>query len=65
MPETIEALLWCAALATWLMMFFTIVKKGVKKIADLVRRRMRKQGKFLRSPFERDGQKSRETWRPE
>jgi hypothetical protein len=28
MPETVEALLWCAALATWLMMLFTIIKEG-------------------------------------
>jgi hypothetical protein len=65
MPETVEALLWCAALATWLMMLFTIIKEGVKKIADRVRRRMGRQGKVLRSPFVRDGQKSRETWRSE
>lgn len=62
MPETIEALLWCAARATWLMMFFTIVRKGVNEILGSVRRRMGRQAKVLRSPF---GQKSRETWRPE
>ena len=65
MPETVEALLWCAALATWLMMLFTFVREGVKKIVDRVRRRKGRQGKVLRSPFARDGQQSRETWRPE
>jgi hypothetical protein len=65
MPETLEALLWCAALATWLMILFTIVKEGVKRIADHVRRRMGKPGKVLRSPLVKDGQQSRETWRPE
>ncbi len=65
MPETVEALLWCAALATWLMMFFTIVKEGVKEIVDRVRRRKGGRGKALRSPFAGDGQKSRETWRSE
>ena len=65
MPETVEAILWCAALATWLMMLFTIVREGVKKVVDFVRRRKGRRGKVLRSPFARDGQQSRETWRPE
>jgi hypothetical protein len=65
MPETVEAVLWCAALATWLMMLFTIVRQGVKKIIDLVRGRVSRRGKAPRSPFEREGRQSRETWRPE
>jgi hypothetical protein len=65
MPETVEALLWCAALATWLMMLFTIVRGGVKKIADHVRGRMSRQGEALRSPAVRDGRHSRETGRLE
>lgn len=65
MPETLEALLWCAALATWLMILFTIIRESVKKIASRVRRRMGRQSKVLRTPFARDGQESRETWRPE
>jgi hypothetical protein len=39
MPETVEALLWCAALATWLMMFFAIASDSVKKLVLLVRGR--------------------------
>ena len=65
MPETIEAILWCAALATWLMMLFTIVREGVKKIVELVRGRVSRRGKTPRSPFAGDGQQPRETWRPE
>ena len=65
MPETVEAILWCAALATWLMMSFTIVREGVKKIVDLVRGRVSRRGKAPRSPFVRDAQQSRDTWRPE
>jgi hypothetical protein len=65
MPETVEALLWCAALATWLMMLFTFVREGVKKIVDRVRGRMSRQGKVLRSPLVRDGQQSRKIWRRE
>ncbi|SDJ37221.1 hypothetical protein SAMN05216338_104760 [Bradyrhizobium sp. Rc2d] len=38
MPETAEVLLWCAALATWLMMFLAIVVEGLKKIANRFRR---------------------------
>jgi hypothetical protein len=65
MPETVEAVLWCAALATWLMMLFTIVREGVRKIVDLVRKRKGRRGKVVRSPFAREGRQSRETWRPE
>ncbi len=65
MPETLEALLWCAALATWLMMLFTIVKDGVNKIVDQVRGRRGGQQKTLRTPSVGDGRRSRVTWRPE
>ena len=65
MPETIEALLWCAALATWLVILFTIVREGVKKLVDRVRGRMSRQGKVIRSPLVRDGQQSRKIGHPE
>jgi len=39
MPETVEVLLWCAALATWLMMFFKIASEGVKKLLLFIRGR--------------------------
>jgi hypothetical protein len=38
MPETLEVLLWCAALATWLMMFLAIAVEGLKKLASRFRR---------------------------
>jgi len=37
MSETIDILLWCAALATWLMMFFAMVSESVKKLVLLLR----------------------------
>jgi hypothetical protein len=64
MPETVEALLWCAALATWLMILFTIVGEGVKKLVDRIRGRMSRQGKVL-SLLVRDGQQSRKIGRRE
>jgi len=39
MPETVEVLLWCAALATWLMMLFKIVSESVKKLVLFIRGR--------------------------
>jgi hypothetical protein len=64
MPETLEALLWCAALATWLMILFTIVSESVKKLVDRIRGRMSRQGKVL-SLLVRDGQQSRKIGRRE
>jgi hypothetical protein len=58
MPETVEALLWCAALATWLMILFTIVSESVKKLVDRIRGRMSRRAKVL-SLLARDGQQSR------
>jgi hypothetical protein len=43
MSETIDVILWCAALATWLMMFAAIVKDGVMKIVAVLRRRPGRQ----------------------
>jgi len=42
MPETLDALLWCAALATWLMMFFAIVGESIEKLVRFVRGRASK-----------------------
>ncbi len=33
MPETLESLLWCAALATWLMLFFGATAERLKPLA--------------------------------
>ena len=43
MPETIDAVLWCAALATWLMMIFAIMKDGAMKIIAVIRRKSRRE----------------------
>ncbi|WP_164933898.1 hypothetical protein [Bradyrhizobium guangzhouense] len=44
MSETIDAVLWCAALATWLMMFSAIIKDGVMKIVAGLRDRPGRRG---------------------
>ncbi|BBO07598.1 hypothetical protein BwSH20_65100 [Bradyrhizobium ottawaense] len=36
MPETLETLLWCAALATWLMLSFRIISERLKPLSNLV-----------------------------
>ncbi|GMO15813.1 hypothetical protein TM233_19760 [Bradyrhizobium sp. TM233] len=36
MPETLEILLWCAALATWLMLSFRIISERLKPLSNLV-----------------------------
>ncbi|MGY8634847.1 hypothetical protein RAD15_20445 [Bradyrhizobium sp. 14AA] len=36
MPETLEILLWCAALATWLMLFFGVVGEFLKPLLKRV-----------------------------
>ncbi|MDN5000094.1 hypothetical protein ACFQZO_04255 [Bradyrhizobium sp. GCM10027634] len=36
MPEALESLLWCAALATWLMILFRIVGEHLKPAAKLL-----------------------------
>lgn len=33
MPETLESLLWCAALATWLMLLFRIMGEYLKPLS--------------------------------
>ncbi len=38
MPEIFEVVLWCAALATWLMLFFAFVGKGLRSFATSIRR---------------------------
>ncbi|SFQ16934.1 hypothetical protein SAMN05216330_11764 [Bradyrhizobium sp. Ghvi] len=35
MPETLESLLWCAALATWLMLLFGIAAQRLKPLSSL------------------------------
>ena len=50
MSETVDVLLWCAALATWLMMFSRIVSEGVKKLVLFVRGRT---GRVRRTPSDR------------
>jgi hypothetical protein len=47
MPETVEILLWCAALATWLMMFFAIAIEGIKKLARHFRGRVSAKRKVI------------------
>lgn len=37
MPETLEFLLWCVALATWLMLLFAIVREALKPVSKSVR----------------------------
>lgn len=36
MPETLETLLWCAALATWLMLCFRLTSERLKPLSNLV-----------------------------
>lgn len=50
MAETLDALLWCAALATWLMMFFAIVRESAKKLTLFIRARA---GRLRRAPPDR------------
>lgn len=38
MPETLESLLWCAALATWLMLFFGFLYERLKPLLKLTSR---------------------------
>ncbi|MBB4368985.1 hypothetical protein GGD63_001773 [Bradyrhizobium sp. cir1] len=33
MPETLESVLWCAALATWLMLLFGIMGERLKPLS--------------------------------
>jgi hypothetical protein len=47
MPEKLEALLWCAALATWLMLLFTF---GIEASKPLWKRIRSTIGKAFRLP---------------
>ena len=47
MSETIEVLLWCAALATWLMMFVAIAIEGFRKLAKHFRGRVSAKRKVI------------------
>ena len=38
MPEILEVVLWCAALATWLMLLFALVSKTLKQLSKRIRR---------------------------
>ena len=40
MPETLEVLLWCTALATWLMFLFAYLSEGYKAVSKYMRRRV-------------------------
>jgi hypothetical protein len=47
MPETVEVLLWCVALATWLMMFLAITIECTKKLARHFRERLSAKRKVI------------------
>jgi hypothetical protein len=38
MPETLELILWCAALATWLMLLFKFLREPYKTLSKAIRR---------------------------
>ena len=38
MPETIDAVLWCAALATWLMLLSAFLGNALKPLLKNIRR---------------------------
>ncbi|BAR59392.1 hypothetical protein NK6_6239 [Bradyrhizobium diazoefficiens] len=38
MPEIFDVVLWCAALATWLMLLFAFLSKALKPLSKSVRR---------------------------
>ncbi|WP_271597359.1 MULTISPECIES: hypothetical protein [unclassified Bradyrhizobium] len=38
MPEILEVLLWCAALATWLLLLFAFLSEALKPPSKSVRR---------------------------
>lgn len=38
MPETLEILLWCAALATWLMLLFALVSNALQPLLQSISR---------------------------
>jgi hypothetical protein len=38
MPKTLEALLWCAALATWLMLLYGFIAAALRPLARNIRR---------------------------
>jgi len=38
MPKTLEALLWCAALATWLMLLCGFIAAALRPLARNIRR---------------------------
>ena len=48
MPGTVEILLWCAALATWFMVFLAMATDGIKRLANSFRRRRRAKRTIVR-----------------
>jgi hypothetical protein len=40
MPKMLEDLLWCAALATWLMLLCRFIREGLRPILKGIRRRL-------------------------
>ncbi|MBR0724135.1 hypothetical protein [Bradyrhizobium manausense] len=49
MPKILEDLLWCAALATWLMMFCGFVIAALRPLAKSVRCRLADRAKAKKS----------------
>jgi hypothetical protein len=37
-PETLELILWCAALATWLILLFRFLREPYKALSKAIRR---------------------------
>jgi hypothetical protein len=38
MPEILEVVLWSAAIATWLLLFFAFIAAGLKPLSKSIRR---------------------------
>lgn len=59
MPDILDDLLWCAALATWLMLLFAFLSNALKPISKSIRRLIQKAfsafaGYFVPLIFDRD-----------
>lgn len=42
MPEILEVVLWCVALATWLMLLFAFIGEGLKRLPKSFHRVVKK-----------------------
>ncbi len=49
MPEILEALLWCAALATWLMLLCRFIREGLRPFSKGIHRRLVELGLKVKS----------------